>query len=140
VIVAFFDQEEVGLIGAGAFADRLVQLATPVAAVHTIDQAGWDADGDRRFELELPAAGLEPGYAAAAARLGASVTVTGTTGSDHQAFRQRGFAAVGVTEEFATGDTTPHYHEATDTYATVNQAYAQLAARLVAETVMDQVE
>jgi hypothetical protein len=140
VIVVFLDQEEIGLVGAGAFADRLVGLGTNVVAVHTIDQAGWDADGDRRFELERPAAGLQAAYATAAARLGASVVMTSTMTSDHQAFRQRGFAAVGVTEEYVSGDTTPHYHLASDTFATVNQPYTRLAARLVAETVMDQVE
>jgi hypothetical protein len=140
VIVVLLDQEEIGVIGAGEFADRLLGLGTTVVAVHTVDQAGWDADGDRRFELERPTAALQADYAAAAARLGASVIATSTMTSDHHAFRLRGYDAVGVTEEYVSGDTTPHYHLASDTYATVNQAYLRVAARLVAETVMDQVE
>ena len=40
--------------------------------------------------------------------------------SDHQAFLDRGMPAVGVGEEFAGGDHTPHYHQATDTYDRVS--------------------
>lgn len=54
-----------------------------------------------------------------------------TSGTDHQSFRTRGFAAAGVTEEYASGDTTPHYHAATDTVGTVEPSYHALAVRLV---------
>ena len=48
-----------------------------------------------------------------------------------QTWWHRGFAATGVTEEFISGDTTPHYHASTDTAATVELAYTARAARLV---------
>jgi Zn-dependent M28 family amino/carboxypeptidase len=139
-IVAFFDEEEIGLVGSFAFARTLFQAGTDVVAVHTIDQVGWDSDGDRVFELELPAPELQTAYAATAARVGVGIAVTATMTSDHESFRDRGYPATGITEEFAGGDTTPHYHTAQDTYATVDRTYTALAARLVAETVMDQLE
>ena len=140
VIVAFFDQEEIGIVGSTQFAGMLFQTQTRVVAVHTVDQVGWDADGDRRYELESPTPELEADYAATAARLGLAVTTTGTVSSDHQAFRERGFPATGVSEEFAGGDTTPFFHSPGDTYDTVlpYQPYVVLAARLVGETVMDE--
>jgi hypothetical protein len=131
VVLVFFDQEEVGLLGSRAFA---ATLAVPdVIAVHTIDQVGWDADGDRRFEIELPTPALEAAYQAAAVTVGALVSTTQIQGTDHQAFRELGMPAVGLTEEFVGGDTSPHRHTAQDIAATVDLDYLVLATQLVAE-------
>jgi Zn-dependent M28 family amino/carboxypeptidase len=126
-----FDQEEIGLIGSTAYATRQQQARTPIVAVHTIDQVGWDDDNDLRFELELPTAQLLEEYRSGAAAVGAQVVVTTTSGTDHTAFRERGFAAVGLTEEYVGGDTTPHYHSPSDTASTVDAAYHAVATRLV---------
>jgi Zn-dependent M28 family amino/carboxypeptidase len=134
VTVVFFDEEEAGLFGSRAFANMLSPAS--VVAVHTVDQIGWDQDGDRRFELELPTPALEAAYRAAAATLGVPVTVTSTQGTDHQSFRERGFAAIGLTEEYVGNDTSPYRHTAQDTAATVKQSYLQLGAQLVAQVVM----
>jgi len=131
VKVVLFDQEETGLIGSTTYATRQFQAGTPIVAVHTIDQVGWDADDDLRFELELPTPALLAEYQAGAAAVGAQVVSTTTSGTDHTAFRERGFAAIGLTEEYVSGDTTPHYHRTTDTAATVDRAYHVLATRLV---------
>lgn len=140
VIIAFFDQEEIGLIGATQMADDLFQAGEDVVAVHTIDQVGWDGDDDRRFELELPGAGLAAQYQAAAAALGLATSTTTTSGSDHSAFRADGFNAIGITEEFAGGDTTPHYHLAGDTFATVELDYTADAVRLISRVLANAVE
>lgn len=134
VTVVFFDEEEAGLFGSRAFANTL-QVAN-VQAVHTLDQLGWDNDNDKRFELELPTATLEAEYRAAATTVGVGVTVTSTQGTDHQSFREKGFPAIGLTEEYVSGDTTPYYHTAQDTAATVKQSYLQLGSKLVAQVIM----
>ena len=131
LIVAAFDQEEQGLVGSTALAGQLAAAGTALVAVHTIDQAGWDRDGDRRFEIEQPTAALWSEYQAAAATVGVAVTRTTTGSTDHVAFRERGFAAAGVTEEFVGGDTTPHYHTAGDTLATIDLAYTAHAVHLI---------
>lgn len=131
VAVVLFDQEEVGLIGSGVYAGALAAAGTDVVAVHTVDQAGWDADDDLRFEIEQPSAGLFAEYQDAALAVGAQVVETDVTSTDHQSFRSRGFAAVGVTEEYVSGDTTPCYHQPGDTIATVDAVYHRTAARLV---------
>lgn len=122
VVFVGFDEEEIGLLGSDAFAQLLFDQGTDVIAVHTIDQMGWDQDGDRAIELERADEGLFEFYEAASATLAAPVTLHGTnTGfTDHVSFRPFGFAAVGLTEEFVSGDTTPHYHLPSDTYETVN--------------------
>ncbi|MGH1347485.1 MAG: M28 family metallopeptidase [Nannocystales bacterium] len=122
VLFVGFDQEEVGLVGSEAYAAFLVDQGEDILAVHTIDQMGWDQDGDRAIELERADEGLYEVYEAANASLGTPITLhsTGTGFTDHVSFRPYGFAAVGLTEEFVNGDTTPHYHLSTDSYETVN--------------------
>jgi hypothetical protein len=133
VLVVAFDEEEIGLVGSAAYASRLVRDGTPVVAVHTVDQMGWDADGDRILELERPDAGLVAFYEDVLPLVpeieGLTTTQTGAT--DHVSFRDVGFAAVGLTEEYVSGDTTPHYHLPSDTYDTVDLDYLRVASTLV---------
>jgi Zn-dependent M28 family amino/carboxypeptidase len=59
------------------------------------------------------------------------LTTTQTGATDHVSFRDVGFAAVGLTEEYVSGDTTPHYHLPSDTYDTVDLDYLRVASTLV---------
>jgi len=125
VLFVGFDQEEIGLVGSDAYAAHLVDTAEDVLAVHTIDQMGWDEDGDRAIELERADPGLYELYEAASTTLPVPVPLqsTNTGFTDHVSFRDYGFEAIGLTEEFVGGDTTPHYHLPSDTYDTVNIDY-----------------
>ena len=134
VIIAFFDQEELGLFGARAFAMMLDPAQT--RAVHTIDQVAWDSDNDKRYELELPTTALEAEWRAAAGVVGVTLDTTATTGTDHEAFRDRGFAAMGLTEEYVGGDTSPFRHSTGDTASTVKASYLIDAAKLTARVVL----
>lgn len=131
----FFDEEERGLRGSRAFAQMLVDEKRTVSAVHTIDQVGWDSNHNRAIELELPYPGSVEIYQASAAALHMPITIYTTTeaGSDHSAFRRLGFHAVGITEEYHHGDTTPFIHTAKDLFDTVDFAYLASTTRLVTE-------
>lgn len=137
VTIVFFEQEEAG---ARAFA----QLLAPgsVRAVHTIDQVAWDADGDRVLELELPTPELAADWQSAAAALDVPVAITRTTRAAHRAFRDAGFPAVGLSEEYAGGDTSPHRGRSTDTAASVRPyiPYLMRAAQLTARVVADELQ
>lgn len=134
VTIILFDEEEVGLVGARAYANML--SASMVHAVHTVDQIGWDTDADMRFELEAPTAALEAEYRAAAMIVGVPVTKVTTEGTDHEAFRDRGLPAIGLTEEYVGGDTSPHRHTAQDTAATIDADYLAAGSKLVAQVIM----
>jgi hypothetical protein len=123
------------LVGAKRFASKLMADKTVVHSVHTADQLGWDADGDRLLELERPDPGLPQLYQDAQRALGLSfpLVTTKTSGSDHAAFRPT-FSAVGLTEGYASGDTSPHRHTPQDTFATVDLAYLRSATTLVTQT------
>lgn len=138
VYVVLFDEEERGLQGSRAFAEKLQAEGKKVVAVQTVDQLGWDSDGDGAIELELPYEGAVELYrrAAEAAGFTSEIHVTEESGSDHTAFRRLGMPAVGLTEEYRNGDTTPHIHRPTDTWDTVDFAYLARATRLV-QTAME---
>ncbi|NNM04438.1 MAG: M20/M25/M40 family metallo-hydrolase [Gemmatimonadetes bacterium] len=133
VVVVLFDEEERGLVGSRAFAEKLVEEGKRVVAVHTIDQMGWDGDGDGAIELEVPYDGAVDLYrrAAAASGFSGAIHVTRETGSDHTAFRRLGMPAVGLTEEYRNGDTTPHIHQSTDTWDTVDFEFLAGTTRLL---------
>jgi Zn-dependent M28 family amino/carboxypeptidase len=133
VIIVFFDEEERGLIGSRNFASFLKTSGEAIHSVHTIDQVGWDKDGDRAIELELPTRELEQLYRQVAASNGFTMPLhrTSTSSTDHSSFRRAGFAAVGITEEYVNGDTTPHYHRASDTFETVDFAYLEHSTAFV---------
>jgi Zn-dependent M28 family amino/carboxypeptidase len=135
VVVVFFDEEELGLLGSTAFARWLRQQGTAVHSVHTIDQLGWDGDDDRAIELELPAPELLALYRDAAQATGyrGALHATRTSTTDHHAFRREGFAAVGLTEEYVHGDTSPHYHRPTNTADTVDVDYLLEASDFFSE-------
>lgn len=137
VSLVMFDQEELGLFGSRSYARSLV--AADIRAVHTIDQVSWDSDGDRVYELELPTPALETEWRAAATALGVTLSRTTTSGTDHASFRDEGIAAVGLTEEYVGGDTSPHNHAPTDDASTVDADYLALAAQLTAQVVLTQV-
>jgi hypothetical protein len=140
LVFVLFDEEEVGLVGSKQFSTKLKNDATSVHSVHTIDQMGWDSDGDRAIELELPDTGLKELYQAAVSKLGVSVALTPTTtaSTDHSSFRPT-FLAIGLTEEYATkpSDTTPYYHKAGDTFDTVNFDYLLSTTVIVNQVVAD---
>jgi Zn-dependent M28 family amino/carboxypeptidase len=135
VDIVLFDEEEVGLVGARAYSNTLT-TASDIVAVHTIDQIGYDNDNDNRFEIESPTNALMAEYQAAAAVVGVPVAKTTTEGTDHEAFRDDGFAAAGVTEEYVNGDTTPFRHTAQDTATTVERAYLELGTKLAAQVIL----
>lgn len=130
-IIVFFDQEEGGLVGSRAFAKKLKSDGFNLHSAHTVDQMGWDEDGDRAIELELPTPELEALYRAEAKKLSIIVHKTRVPSTDHTAFREIGFNAIGVTEEYRNNDTTPHYHKTTDTYQTIDFRYLASTTRLV---------
>jgi Zn-dependent M28 family amino/carboxypeptidase len=137
VTVVLFYLEETGLFGSRAFA--MTKQPATTRAVHTIDQVSWDSDNDRSFELEVPTPTLEAEWRAAASRVGVPVVTTNSQGTDHESFRDAGFAAVGLTEEYVGGDTSPNRHLSTDTPSTVNMPYLVLAAKLTAQVILTEV-
>jgi hypothetical protein len=139
IIFVFFDEEERGSRGSKAFARMLKDENRPIHSVHTIDQMGWDQDGDRAIELEIPYDGALELYRQAARELKMTIPIhtTAEAGSDHSAFRKLNYRAVGITEEYRNKDTTPWIHRPGDTTATIDFAYLRSTTQLVTEVMND---
>lgn len=139
VIFAWFDEEELGLVGSYAMARDFKKQGLNITSVHTIDMMGWDSDGDRAVEIEQPDGVLWDYYQMVnkAHGLNLKLTRTSSGSTDHVAFRESGFQAVGMCEEWAFKDTTPHYHKKSDTYETINFPYLTSSTRLLAAVIGD---
>ncbi|GAB5525803.1 MAG: hypothetical protein Roseis2KO_36750 [Roseivirga sp.] len=140
LMIVFFDKEEVGHAGAIAFAAFLKEQQFKVHSVHTVDQVGWDADGDRNIELELPTPELKEVYRKHAKTFDIKAYRTNETGSDHKDLRAAGFNAVGITEEYRRGDTSPYHHDPKDKLETVNFDYLGFVSYFVFKVLMDLIE
>ncbi len=122
-VFAFFDQEELGLIGSRAFATKLMEDATDVYAVHIFDLVSWDEDEDGALELWSPAPHIQALYETVGQERGIVVQPVEFASSDHTAFIELGFDAVGASEEFVGGDFNPNYHTSGDTPDQVDYIY-----------------
>jgi hypothetical protein len=128
VVFAFFDQEELGLVGSREYAKTLT--VANVKGVHVFDMVSFDGDGDHAVELWSPSPGLEALYQMHGPAAGTPIAAVTFEASDHQAFLEAGLPTVGVSEEFVGGDATPHYHKPTDTYANVSFEHLARVTRL----------
>lgn len=129
--LVLFDQEEAGLIGSTAYALLLQSQDVATDSVHNVDMVSFDGDGDRAIELWSPDAELEAYYQTHAAAREIPTHSFSFELSDHQAFVERDFPTIGVSEEFVGNDHTPHYHRVTDTYENVDLVYLARVTRLL---------
>ena len=139
VMFAWFDEEELGLVGSYAMARDFRKKGLKITSVHTCDMIGYDGDDDRTVEIERPDGNLWDYYKMVNETHGLRLPLkrTNSGATDHVAFREEGFASVGLCEEWAGGDTTPHYHRKTDTFDTIDLAFLEAGTRLLTAAVSD---
>jgi hypothetical protein len=137
LIVVFFDQEEEELIGSKAFAKKLQRDGKQIHTVHTLDMVGWDGDDNREVELEMPSDRLEKLYSKHADRLGIPIYTTQINSTDHFAFIQRGFEAVGISQAYAKRDNSGKKDTPEDVYDLVHFEYLASTTELVFQVIAD---
>ena len=111
----FFDQEELGLIGAQVNAARWKAGDIPLEAMHNIDMIGWDSDDDGVIEFDSNRDEVTALYQRSVAGLPVSLLVTTYPNTDHEAYRRQGFTVASISEEFEDGSQNPQYHQPGDT-------------------------
>ncbi|MEO0574865.1 MAG: M20/M25/M40 family metallo-hydrolase [Pseudomonadota bacterium] len=131
-VFVFFDQEEDGAPGSKAFAQKMLRDGVAVHSMHNADLIGWDGNGDQVVELELPTSELEALYRDSADHSGLTINPLVFNSSDHISFRELGFDAVCISEDWAGGDASPHYHKPTDRIEFVHFDYLAMATEMVA--------
>ncbi|GIW22783.1 MAG: hypothetical protein KatS3mg068_1790 [Candidatus Sericytochromatia bacterium] len=139
IILAWFDEEELGLIGSYEMAKYFKKLNLKINSVHTIDMMGWDSNKNNLIEIERPDGDLWEYYQAVnkAHNLNFPLRRTNSGSTDHVAFRENGFKSVGLCEEWVGGDTTPHYHKKSDTYENIHFNILESGTKLLAAVISD---
>lgn len=141
VMFAFFDEEEEQFKGSRAFAKMLKSNNFVVDCVHTLDQLGYDQNGNRAIELECPSKRLLALYRVVHSSLKSTfpLHVSGEKKSDHSSFRREHYEAVGVSEEYRHGDTTPYRDTPADTFSTVNFDYLRQVTDFLVAVIAEQI-
>ncbi|MGE3973664.1 MAG: M28 family metallopeptidase [Bdellovibrionales bacterium] len=144
--VVFFDHEESGLVGSSIFVREV--LKPPFAGAFTMDMIGYDSNDDGGMEVQVCAESGEASHALAKLMINTIQTqnlflkpvIQCNRRSDQGSFWRAGLPAVNAQEKFFTGDSTPCYHQACDTWDTINYKYLANMIRLVGYSAMQILE
>ncbi|PKL77602.1 MAG: hypothetical protein CVV27_04975 [Candidatus Melainabacteria bacterium HGW-Melainabacteria-1] len=139
ILFAWFDEEELGLIGSGYLARSLKKQGMKISSMHNVDMLGWDGDKDRTVELARPDGVLWDYYQMVNQTHGLKLPLerTNTGQSDHVSFRNEGYSSIMLSEEYTTRDSTPYYHRRGDTFETINFDFLASSTRLMIAAVGD---
>lgn len=144
IIFALWDEEEQGLIGSNAYASFGVSNNDTILGYINMDMLGWDGNNDSLADLHVrPVANsLQLANKAIEAdsvysiALGLHIVNPGTGATDHAAFWNNGFSAIGINEEY-DGDFNPHWHTPADSLGQFNIPFYEKCAKLAYATLAD---
>jgi len=139
IIYALWDEEEIGLKGAGFYAAQASSNGDNILGVLNIDMMGYDGDNDDDFDIDVrPIANsiamkddLINLLSTYNFNLNVNVVNPGSPASDHARFWDQGFSAVLVGESWENNDQTPYYHSSSDRYSTLDLPYFHEIAKLI---------
>jgi hypothetical protein len=141
IVYAFWDEEETGLHGSNAYAQRAATDGDNILGVFNIDMMGYDGDDDNNFDIDVrPIADsidmkddiIEVlNTATYGFDLIVNVVNPGTGASDHSPFWGQGYSAVLFGESWEKNDVTPGYHSSTDRIDLFNMPYYHEMCKLV---------
>lgn len=138
IVYAFWDEEEIGLVGSNFFASQADSNNMIIRGVVNYEMSGYDSNSDglmdihtRNFSNSVLLA--EFMYAIDSLYNLPTVPVVynpGTTASDHNSFWQKNYSAICFSEAYYGGDFNPYYHSAQDRIDKFNLSYFHNVSRL----------
>jgi hypothetical protein len=142
---AFWDEEELGLIGSKYYADTAFAHNDRIVGVFNIDMMGYDGDSNKVFDIhtnanlknqELKDTVL---YVLNALKIDLvpNVINPGTNRSDHASFWNRGYPGIFCGESFIGGDPNPFYHSSKDRIDIFDLNYFHKIAQLAIGTFVE---
>ena len=139
IVYALWDEEEIGLIGAGYYANQAANNGDNILGVLNIDMMAYDGDDDSDFDIDVRdianSLQIKDDIIAVLNTYGLNLNVNvvnpGTTASDHSKFWNEGYSAVLFGEAWSNGDFTPDYHTANDRVSTLNLPYFHEMTKLL---------
>jgi hypothetical protein len=144
LVLAFWDEEEIGLVGSKAFAPDGPLGYWDVKGVINLDMIAYENNGDSLAQVHTTPVNLSVSLAQKVVELNRKFGINlnlqvknpGETATDHQAFWLTGATAVGITEDY-DNDFNPNWHKLGDKIETLDTAYftkvSQLAIGAICE-------
>ncbi|MEO6903305.1 MAG: M28 family peptidase [Bacteroidia bacterium] len=131
IVYAFWDEEEIGLVGSKYYANEAKKNKENIAGVLNIEMLGYDSDND--FLMDIHTKDVANSIALSTKlkeinttykfKLKTNIKNPGTDRSDHGSFWTNNFGAICFGEAFFSGDDNPTYHKATDRISKFNLPY-----------------
>lgn len=131
MLFAFWDQEEIGLIGSTQFNANLINSNKDILGVINIDMIGYDGNNDGVSEIHSSVVGYSIDLANEVKNINTDfeiglnpiIILPGERRSDHAPFWDNDITAVFLTEGMITGDFNPYYHSTEDRISKFNLNY-----------------
>lgn len=139
IIYAFWDEEELGLVGSKNWADRASANGKNILGVINLDMVGYDKDGNNDIPIHTNSnsVSLKDDVVAilnthsAAIGLTPNVINPGISASDHASFWNNGIKAIVLSDGATFNDLTPFFHTANDRVNTLHLPYFHKISRLL---------
>lgn len=137
VVFAFWDEEELGLIGSTAFANQFNSSMDSLLGYINLDMIAWDSDNDMSTHIQVRPVSNSSSLSELAKscntlyNIGLNITIIdpGSSNTDHYPFWQNDLTAIGISEEYQ-GDFNWYWHTVNDILGNTNLEYFTKNARL----------
>ena len=141
IVFAFWDEEEQGLVGSSAYASQAAANNDSILGYINVDMLGWDGNNDSVTDIHVRPVANSLQLADKAIEsdsiynIGLSIHLVnpGTGASDHAAFWNNGFSAIGIDEEY-DGDFNPFWHSTADSLGQFNIPFYEKVCKLAYAT------
>lgn len=144
IIYALWDEEEIGLIGSGYYADQAAANGDVINGVINLEMFGWDSNDDGLYDIHTDNIANSVELAQAIVNVDETYELNlsqvtynpGTGSSDHSSFWNNGYGAVVFSEAFFGGDSNPYYHTSSDRISEFNLPYFHELSKLAVGTIV----
>jgi hypothetical protein len=133
IVYAFWDEEELGLLGARNYANAAAARGDNIKAVLNLDMMGFDGDGDNEFDIDVRniagSIAMKDELVAllntynSSINLSVNIVDPGTPLSDHKPFWDQNYTAVLLGEAWSKNDQNSAYHTAADRVNLIDMSY-----------------
>ncbi len=138
VVYAFWDEEEIGLVGSNHYAAEAASKQEQIEGVINLDMLGWDGNKDGLADIHTQNVGSSNSIADLLLTVKSLYSLPlkpviynpGTWQSDHSSFWNQNYGAVLLIEAYYGGDLNPYFHANTDSLAKFNLPFFHAMSRL----------
>jgi hypothetical protein len=144
IVLAFWDEEEIGLLGSAAFApDGPIGYWDIEASIH-LDMIGYDGNNDSLAMVHSLNIGNSSILATKMVEVNRNydtelsilIKNPGNKSTDHQSFWLKGATAIGLTEDYDR-DFSPNWHQLSDSLGNMNIPYFVKMSKLAAAAICE---